>query len=172
MLLNIDPYFVSTPKWMLIYSKPRHELKLSERLADMGIEVYCPTVKTVRQWSDRKKKVESPLFKSYVFVNVDEKERESVFWVPGFSRFVFWLGQPVVVREEEIQATKDFLNKVEHNTIKLQRLEVGKEVKVITGPLKNTSGKLLRVHNNKAILQIDTLGTLVSAEVALTELSV
>ena len=163
---------MSTRKWMLIYSKPRHELKLSKRLAELGIEVYCPTVKTVRQWSDRKKKVEEPLFKSYVFVKVDEKERESVFWVPGFSRFVFWLGKPVIVREAEIQATRDFLSRVEHDTIKLERFKLGEELRVSSGPLKDTKGTLLRLHKNKAVLQIDTLGTLVTAEVALTELVV
>lgn len=155
----------------MIYSKPRHEIKLASRLTDMGIECYCPTIKTIKQWSDRKKKVEEPLFKSYVFVNVDEADRENIFHVPGFSRFVFWLGKPIVVREEEIIATKNFLNKVVHDSILVKKLEVGKEVRISSGVLKNMAGKLLKIKGNKAILQIDSLGTLVQAEVALTELS-
>jgi transcription antitermination factor NusG len=156
---------------MLIYSKPRHELKLSARLASLQIECYCPTIKTMRQWSDRKKKVEEPLFKSYVFVRVDDSDREQVFHVPGFSRFVYWLGRPVIVRDEEIAETQNFLNKVVHDSILIQRLEIGKEVRVVSGPLKNTTGKLFRIRGNKATLKIDSLGTIVQAEIALTELS-
>ena len=162
---------MASKQWMLVYSKPRHEIKLADRLRSLEIECYCPTIKTMRQWSDRKKKVEEPLFKSYVFVRVDEVDREKIFHVPGFSRFVFWLGKPVVVRDEEIAETKDFLNKVVHDSILIQRLEIGREVRVISGPLKNTSGKLFRIRGNKATLKIDSLGTIVQAEIALTELS-
>jgi transcriptional antiterminator RfaH len=172
LLLNINQGFVTTKKWMLVYSKPRHELKLAARLAALQIDCYCPTIKTMRQWSDRKVKIEEPLFKSYVFVYVDEADRETIFHVPGFSRFVFWLGKPVIVRDEEIAETKNFLNNVVHDTILVQRLEIGKEVRVTSGPLKNTTGKLFRIRGNKATLQIDSLGTIVQAEIALTALSV
>ena len=154
--------------WRLIYSKPRHELKLSARLRAMDIETYCPTRKTVRQWSDRKKKIEEPLFSSYVFVRPTTKQMEQIFYVPGFSRFVYWQGKPVLVRDQEIEATRQFLDQVVHDTILLSKFEIGKTVKVGTGPLKNMDGKLLEISNNKAILQIDTLGTLVKAQIKCT----
>lgn len=157
---------------MLIYSKPRHELKLTERLQNLGIETYCPTIKTFRQWSDRKKKIVEPLFKSYIFVRPTTKQIQEIHFVPGFSRFVYWLGKPVKVRDTEIQATRDFLNKVVHDSISISQLAVGKRAKVAVGPLKNIDGEILEIKQNLAILQIDTLGTLVKAKIALTDLVV
>ena len=147
-------------------------MKLSERLQSMGIETYCPTVKTIRQWSDRKKKIAEPLFKSYVFVRPTARQVEQIHFVPGFSRFVYWLGEPVKVRHSEIIATRDFLNKVVHDSISVCHIKVGKTVKMGIGPLKDVSGKILEINQNQAILQIDTLGTLVKAKVALTDLVV
>ena len=172
MLLDFKPKVLNDRQWMLLYSKPRHELKLSKKLSDMGFETYCPTVKSVRQWSDRKKKIEEPLFKSYVFAKLKDSEREQVFFVPGFSRFVFWLGKPVIVRECEITATKNFLAKVVHDSIRVKQLQVGDNVHVAIGPLKNVEGKLLRIQGQQATLQIDTLGTIVQAKIALADLIV
>ena len=157
-------------EWLLVYSKPRHEIKLSSRLLDMGIEAFCPTRHIVKQWSDRKKKVEEPLFTSYVFVKLDASERHLIFHVPGFSRFVFWLGKPVIVREKEIIAIKNFLNKVVHDSIVLEQFSIGQSVQVQMGPLKSLEGKLLTIKNQQATLLIETLGTLVRANVALADL--
>lgn len=150
-----------------MYSKPRHELKLSRWLTDAGYEVYCPTVKTMRQWSDRKKRIEEPLFKSYVFIHVNPHKREDVFIAPGFSRFVYWQGYPVTVRPEVIEQTKQFLSRVNHDTIKLQKFQPGNTVKITAGPLQHNEGKILEIKKNKAILHIDALGTLITAEVSL-----
>lgn len=157
--------------WYLVYSKPRHELKLAQRVSDMGIETYCPTIRTVRQWSDRKKKVIEPLFKSYVFVRLNEFNRESIYHVSGFSRFVFWLGKPAVVREQEINTLKNFMNKVVHETIALKRFEVGQHVRVQSGPLKDNEGTLLRIKGQEATLQMDSLGTVIQAKIALADLA-
>jgi len=157
-------------QWMLIYAKPRHELKLAKWLMQAGLEVYCPTIKTMRQWSDRKKKVEEPLFKSYLFINICHNRREEVYIAPGFSRFVYWLGKPVVVRAEVIEATKLFLDAVNHDTILHQKLKPGNNVKIIAGPLQNSEGKILEIKKNKARLQIDALGTIITAEVSLSHI--
>ena len=157
-------------EWLLVYSKPRNEIKLAARLEDMGIEAFCPTRQVVKKWSDRKKKVEEPLFASYVFVKLDVSKRDIVFQVPGFSRFVFWLGKPVVVREKEISAIKNFLNRVVHDSIVLEQFSVGQNVRVQMGPLKNIEGKLISIKNQQATLLIETLGTLVRANVAVADL--
>jgi transcription antitermination factor NusG len=61
--------------WFVLYTKPRHEFKAEEQIKSLNIEVYLPTTTVVKQWSDRKKKVTEPLFKSYIFIYADEKER-------------------------------------------------------------------------------------------------
>ena len=159
-------------KWYLIYSKPRHELKLAERISEMGIETYCPTIQTVRQWSDREKKVREPLFKSYVFVRLHRFNREAIYSVPGFSRFVFWLGKPAIVRDHEIESLKNFMNKVIHETIALKRFVVGQNVRVHSGPLKDHEGTLLRIKGQEATLQMDSLGTVIRAKIALSDLAI
>ncbi len=156
--------------WFLIYSKPRHELRLAERLSDRGIETYCPTLKTVRQWSDRKKKITEPLFKSYLFVRPEKVQMEEIFFVPGFSRFVYWLGKPVKVRHADIEATRAFLNKVVHDSVSVEQFQVGQKVRIVSGPMARVDGVILEKGSKKAILQIDSLGTLVKAEVALTDI--
>jgi len=66
-------------------------------------------VTQIKQWSDRKKKTETPLIASYVFVNIEEKNRNDVFDIPGVVRYLFWLGKPAIVREVEILALKEDL---------------------------------------------------------------
>ena len=84
-------------EWFALYTKPRNEKKVAENLAALGIEVYCPLVTTIKQWSDRKKKVESPLIPSYVFVKIEEANRKEVFQVSGVVQYVFWLGKPAKI---------------------------------------------------------------------------
>jgi transcription antitermination factor NusG len=95
--------------WYVIYTQPRNEKKVAERLQNLGITVYCPLITIIKQWSDRKKKVQVPLLNSYVFVHLNDKDREAVFQVSGVVRYLFWLGKPAIVRDEEIQALQEGL---------------------------------------------------------------
>ena len=92
--------------WFAIYTRPKNEKKVVAGLEKIGIEVYCPMVKQVKQWSDRKKKVEVPLINSYVFVNIEESDRNVVFEIPGVVRYLFWLGKPAVIQEQEIEVLR------------------------------------------------------------------
>ena len=96
--------------WFVIYTKSRQEKKVALELEKMGITVYCPMINQIRQWSDRKKKVEVPLISSYVFVQLKERDREAVFEVPGIVRYVYWLEKPAIVRDEEIAVMKAWLS--------------------------------------------------------------
>jgi transcriptional antiterminator RfaH len=75
--------------WFVIYTKSKNEKKVSERLEAMGIEVFRPMVTTIRQWSDRKKKIKTPLLNSYIFVKIEEQNRNKVFEIPGVVRYLF-----------------------------------------------------------------------------------
>ena len=96
--------------WYVLYTKPKWEKKVAEQLNEKGIECYCPLIIKVKQWSDRKKKVEVPLFNSYVFVQIEDANRNSVFVSNGVVRYLFWLGKPAIVRDEEIDILKKSLN--------------------------------------------------------------
>ena len=95
--------------WHVLYTKPRNEKKVAERLTAAGYTVYCPLQKVRRQWSDRVKVVEEPLFKGYLFINIEEKTRDEVFSLPGTVRYLFWLRRPAVVRDSEIHTIQKWL---------------------------------------------------------------
>jgi len=153
-------------KWLVAYCKSRSEKLTSERLRAAGIEVYCPLQTTMRQWSDRKKKVKVPIFPSYIFVYVNEQERLSVIQDTGVSRFVFWLGKPAVVREDEMSVLKSFIeiNRKESISLKLQE---GRTVKINSGPFKNHEGVVLQAMSNSPRIVLKEFGVTLIATTAL-----
>jgi len=96
-----------TKKWLVVYTKPRWEKKVNTSLVKKGIEAYCPLNKVRRKWSDRMKTIEEPLFKSYVFVKVEDAGMTEVRFVDGVLNYVYWNGKPAIVREEEIMRSRN-----------------------------------------------------------------
>ena len=99
-------------KWFVLYTKPHHELKVANNLRKIGIRTYCPVFNQIKQYSDRKKKVEKPLLQSYVLVKIEDKERKEVFNVAGVVRYLYWLGKPAIVREHEVEMMEKYLSGV------------------------------------------------------------
>ena len=147
--------------WYVIYTQPRNEKKVTERLENIGIAAYCPLVTQVRQWSDRKKKVQVPLINSYVFVNVNEKDREKVFEINGVVRFLFWLGKPAVVRDEEIIALRESL-KYTMSAVEVTGLRVGDSMHIPSGPFYGKEGVVKEIKKNSLQLVLTELGVLVT----------
>jgi transcription antitermination factor NusG len=147
----------SSKKWFVLCTKPRNELKVTERLTRIGVEVYTPTKIEVRQWSDRKKNVLVPLLPSMVLVQLLEKEVELVFDVPGAVRFLFEHGKRASVSNEEVLAMKSYLETVVQKESK--RLAVGDLVKV---PLLEQKAILLSIKGKKCLAQLQKLGAIVS----------
>lgn len=151
--------------WYAIYTKPRWEKKVAVRLQRKKIEVYCPLNKVVKNWHDRKKTVEEPLFGSYVFVKVSAVEKGAVLSTYGVINFVHWLQQPAVIREEEIQTIKTFLQ--DYQEVRLERIDVQRHdrVQVLQGPFKNQEGRVMEVHPKTVKLAIPSLGYNLVAQV-------
>ena len=74
--------------WYVLYTKPRNEKKVAQRLSEAGYNVYCPLQKVRRQWSDRTKVLEEPLFKSYLFIQIEDSRRDEVFSFRDCALFV------------------------------------------------------------------------------------
>ena len=127
-------------KWFVVYTKPQQELKVAEQLSRMGIINYCPTITLLKQYSDRKKKVIKPLISSYVMVQLEEKERNSVFSCSGIVRYLFFLGKPAVVRASEINLMQDNLNGV-YNDVKVTSLSMGQFHTIKEGPFSGFTEK-------------------------------
>jgi transcriptional antiterminator RfaH len=145
--------------WLVLYTKPRNEVKVAERLAAAGINVYCPMLTTLKQWSDRKKKVSSPLFTSYVFVQVTDSQRSSVFDIPGVVRYLFWLGKPAVVREEEIATIKELLDDTIYQEVRVAALTPGDTLILKEGVFKGQTATFKEQKGNQTILILNSLGT-------------
>ncbi|KIQ18698.1 MULTISPECIES: UpxY family transcription antiterminator [Flavobacterium] len=144
--------------WYVIYTKPKWEKKVAERLLEIGIESYCPVITQIKQWSDRKKKVEVPLFNSYVFVKLLESERNSVFQISGVVRYLFWLGKPAIVRDEEINIIKKSLSSPNLSDVSVTSIQVGDRITLETGAFSNQDAIVKEVSNTHYILVLESLG--------------
>ena len=149
--------------WYVLYTKPRNEKKVAEALEKIGINTYCPLVKVVKQWSDRKKKVLLPLISSYVFVKLEEKNRELVFQVPGVVRYLFWLGKPAIIREEEIETLQKWLA-TDYSKVSVQNLQPGSKIILNEGVFKGQTAVVKELRGHKVQVVLEALGVLVTME--------
>ena len=148
---------LDSKKWFVIYTKPRTEIKVSQRLSVLGIENYTPTSMEIRQWSDRKKKIAVALLPSMVLVNLNEKEVNKVFEVAGVVRYLFENKKRAEVYNEEVLAMKYYLDNSYHSN--KEELAVGETVKV---PLLEEEATVLSVKGKNCFAQLKKLGAIVS----------
>lgn len=156
--------------WTAFYTKPRNEKKAAERLLSKGLEVYCPTTTVVKQWSDRKKKIKEPVFSSYIFARVDESARQQILTDPSIVSSVFWLKKPVVIRQSEINAIKQFLQEFPLE-IRSVAIAEGDRAMISAGPLRGEEGVVVQRRGNKALLQLQSLGLELQAEISISKLN-
>lgn len=154
-----------TKKWYVVYTRPRWEKKVADLLNRKKIEHYCPLNRVHKQWSDRKKLVAEPLFTSYVFVCIDETEQLPVRLTDGVINFVYWLGKPAEIRNDEIQVIKDFLN--DYMDVRLEKTSVNlnDKVRVIGGPLVTQVGQVVSIKNKTVKVILPSLGYMMQAEI-------
>ena len=144
-------------KWFVIYTKPNQEIRIASDMIASGINAYCPTYIHLKQYSDRKKKVKRPLIPSYVLVQLSEKDRPRVFSVSGVVRYLFWLGKPAEVRNEEIQLLKANL-KGTFDDICISKLVKGSDYMINSGPFRGHKGTVIDVLKNKLRLELPSFG--------------
>ena len=151
--------------WYAVYTKPRWEKKISALLSEKGIENYCPLNKVVKQWSDRRKVILEPVFKSYVFVKIDEEKKWDLKKINGIINFVYWLGKPAVIKEQEIITIRKFLNEFSDVQVAEERgLKVNAKVRIKQGLMMNYQGLLIELAGNRAKVRIDSMGISLHAQ--------
>lgn len=144
--------------WYVVYTKPKWEKKVAEQLTSIGVECYCPVVTKIQQWSDRKKKVEVPLFNSYLFVLLENSDRNIVFQSPGAVRYLFWLGKPAIVRHEEIETIKNWLDNPNLAELTITALKVGDKITLESGPFAAQEAVIQEVKKTHYVLVLEGLG--------------
>lgn len=143
----------SVKHWYALYTKPRHEYKALSDLREKNIETYLPEITTIKQWSDRKKKVTEPLFRSYIFIYADEKDRYYSLTSDAVIKTISFLGKPAVIPDEQIENLKLFLeNKPKAFVSEL--IEIGSKVTITSGPFAGVEGTVFKNENKEDMLSI------------------
>lgn len=144
--------------WYVIYTIPKWEKKVARLLSDAGLENYCPLNKVTKKWSDRKKVIEEPLFKGYVFVQISKSEIADVKSVKGVINFVHWLGKPAIVKDEDIANIKKFLRDHKEIEVTEYKIDINDKVMIDSGLLMNYQGIVEDILGSKVRIIIKSLG--------------
>lgn len=145
--------------WYAIYTKSRNEKKVNARLAEAGIETFLPLLKILKQWSDRKKWVEEPLFRSYLFVRISQDEYYKVLSIIGVVKYITFEGKAVPVPNQQILAIKQFLNNEEDQMISTESFKIGDQVEIFRGALKGLLGNLVDLQGKQKVrIEIESIG--------------
>ena len=150
--------------WYVLYTKSRYEKAVAAKLAQLDIEVYCPLLKRKKLWSDRWKWVEEPLFRSYCFVSLEDKDRDSVFKVNGVVQYVYYCGKPAIIREKEMDLLKSWLIQYDHDSVIAESLNVNDRIKIRSGALMDKEAAVLMSKGNYVLLFLEDLGLQVKVD--------
>ena len=147
-------------RWLVFYTRPRTEKKAEQRLLDRGHHVLVPKAEEIHQWSDRKKKVIVPLFRGYLFAQVDEHKRIDVLQSPEIVCDIKFGGKPAVLQPQEVEN----LSIIQHKPDFLEPVEapippVGSEVKIEEGPFNGLAGEVTEINNTTyLIVRVKAIG--------------
>ena len=152
-------------KWIAVYTKSRHEKVVIQKLENKNIEAYCPIFKERRQWSDRKRWVEFPLFRSYVFAKIELKNSLYILQAMGVHHIIKFQGNISIIPDEIIQNIKSMID----GGFTVEQVEYfvkGDEVIVVDGPLKGMDGIVVKIKNeNKLVLKIEVIQQAIAVQI-------
>jgi transcription antitermination factor NusG len=159
-----NKYNPSEKNWFALYTRPRHEFKAAAQLKAGGIEFFLPSVTKVKQWSDRKKKIEEPVLRGYIFVFASEEDRVEALKLDPIIRCLFEHGRPAVIPEWQIDNLKNFLSK-ESDFFVHEGLIPGAKVTIKDGPFAGIVGTILTTGNEKSVsVTLDLLNRSIVAQ--------
>ena len=158
--------------WYAIYVRSRHEKKVHQLLLEKGVESSLPLIKTIRKWSDRKKKVEIPLFRGYVFIKIDiGRDKLNILKTAGVVKFIGIRNKPSKIPDEEIHWIHMMMEKFPEVQNE-KEIPAGKKVRVSAGPFKGIEGVVVRVGNrSRIVVLIESIMHAVSIEINPTYLT-
>ena len=161
-------------KDMVSLNMPAFEQQLDNYIAQKGIESWCPTQKKERQWSDRKKIIEEPLFKSYVFVKATKEEYTNVLSTMGVVRFLYFEKKPAIIRDNEIELIRKYLGLSYSN---IQVVDIGAimpqtKVAVNNGLFMGQRGEVVKADKKSVYVRLDSINMMMIVEFKLEEVSV
>lgn len=161
-------------QWYAIYTRANGEKKLLSNLLEKNIECYLPVKKSLKCWSDRKKWVEEPLFRCYLFVKVCYKEFFIALNTPGVVCYVSFGGKAQPIPEEQILNIKSFLDQSDHEiTLTYERIQKGVSVEVLHGSLKGVKGEVINTcGQTRLVMRIDSMNCSLYANISKDEVKI
>ena len=145
-------------KWFALYTKSRSEKKVNQELINKGIDCYLPLEKRLKLWSDRKKWVEEPFIRSYIFVNIEESNLQKALNTPGVVTVIRFSGKPAPVREEQIKIIQSILSSSEKFELSTEKFEPKEKVEVTQGSLKGLVGEMVHHLNKyKVLVRVESI---------------
>ena len=161
-------------KWHVVYTKPKWEKKVDLNFAQKGIESWCPTQKKERQWSDRKKIIEEPLFRSYVFVKIDKEEHSKVLGTIGVVNFLYFEKKPAIIRDNEIETIRKYLGLANASiqVVNMTNLPAQTKVSINQGLFMGQKGEVIRSGKKTVFVQLQSINMMMMVEFKLAEISV
>lgn len=163
-----------TYNWYAIYTKTNGEKNIYKNLLTDQIECYLPLNKKLRQWSDRKKWIEEPFFRNYLFVRVSWLEYFNVLKIPGVVHYVSFGGKPQIIPAEQINNIKKLIEQQEREVVlSRENIEKGQYAEVIFGLFKGMKGEVVKIYGNyRLVIRINALGCSIYANILRDEIAV
>jgi transcription antitermination factor NusG len=159
--------------WFALYTLPRAEKKAYAELVKKGITAYLPLMRTLRQWSDRKKWIDEPLFRSYIFVHIPESLYFDVLNTSGIVRYITFEGKAVPIPPQQIEAVRFFLSSDDPLPQNIEKYSPGQPVEVIKGPLKGLFGELVQLAGKQKVkVEISAVGQSVFVTIPMSHLAI
>lgn len=151
--------------WYALYLRSRFEKRVDRDLREKNVKIFLPLIQEVHVWSDRRKKVEEPLFRGYIFVHTNMRDRETILQADGVVKFVGIRGQASPIPDNQI----DWLRRIIGAPVKIHRekyFDVGDRVRVTAGPLIGVEGIIMRHHSeSRVVISLSAIAQSVSVQV-------
>jgi len=161
-------------RWHVIYTKSKWEKKVEGLLMNANIESWCPVQKKERQWSDRKKIIEEPLFRSYVFVKIEKEEHSKVLVTIGVVNFLYFEKKPAIIRDNEIETIRKYLGLANASiqVVNMTNLPAQTKVSINQGLFMGQKGEVIRSGKKTVFVQLQSINMMMMVEFKLAEISV
>ena len=152
-------------RWYALYLRSRYEKRAHQLLLGKGIDSFLPLIEEVHVWSDRKKRVEEPLFRGYLFVKTDLKNRVPILQTDGVVHFVSIGPKPNPIPDEQINWVKILIGHPDR-VVREPYMSEGQRVRVIAGPFIGLQGYVVKVKSStRVVVSLDAIAQSVSVDI-------
>ena len=161
-------------QWHVIYTKSKWEKKVDDLLLQKGFESWCPVQKQERQWSDRKKIIEAPLFRSYVFIKASKEDYTKILSTIGVVNFLYFERKPAIIRDVEIEEIRKYLGMSTTASIQIvdmSNIPAQTKVSINQGLFMGQRGEVIKAGKKNVFVRLESINMMMIVEFKVEEVS-